>query len=71
MLMILVPLHFRQATYGAAMRGELGPWAQSVAKYQTQLRIQNELGKMKLLEDKLANIKLENGEKLDHKKVCL
>ncbi|XP_043280992.1 uncharacterized protein snsl [Venturia canescens] len=59
----------RMATYGAAMRGELGPWAQSVAKYQTQMRIQNELAKMKQLEDKLAKIKLVNGEKLDHKKV--
>ena len=51
------------------MRGELGPWAQSVAKYQMQLRIQKELERIKQFDDKLARMKLKNGEKIENKKV--
>lgn len=61
----------RQATFGAAMRGELGPWAQSVAKYQMELRIQKELERIRQLDAKLAKIKNEEAEKNDVKKVSI
>ncbi|XP_078050023.1 snustorr snarlik [Augochlora pura] len=44
----------RDAMFDAAMRGELGPLAQAVAKYQMERKLQRQLEKLK-----------ETGEKLD------
>lgn len=41
----------RDAMYMAAMKGELGPLAQAIAKYQTERRIHEELEKLKKLEE--------------------
>lgn len=40
----------RDATLGAAMRGELGPLAQAVAKYQVERRILDEINKLKTIQ---------------------
>lgn len=45
----------------AAMRGELGPLAQAVAKYQVERKIHNEMDKLKaLMEKKPKDIQAEN-----------
>lgn len=41
------------------MRGELGPLAQAVAKYQIERRIQTEMDKLKGMEEKLKKIQTE------------
>ncbi|XP_015430260.1 PREDICTED: uncharacterized protein LOC107186831 [Dufourea novaeangliae] len=43
----------RDAMFSAAMRGELGPLAQAVAKYQIERKLQRELEKLKKTEEKL------------------
>lgn len=40
----------------AAMNGDLGPWAQSVAKYQTQLRLQKEIEEQSRLREKVKKL---------------
>ncbi|XP_046819056.1 uncharacterized protein LOC124424278 [Vespa crabro] len=52
----------RDAMYTAAMKGELGPLAQAIAKYQTERRIYEELEKLKKLEEKMKNIEVQNME---------
>ncbi|XP_015171390.1 PREDICTED: uncharacterized protein LOC107063803 isoform X2 [Polistes dominula] len=42
----------RDAMYMAAMKGELGPLAQAIAKYQTERKIHEELEKLKKVEEK-------------------
>lgn len=42
------------------MKGELGPLAQAVAKYQMERRIQKEIDKLKAMEEKLKEIQMEN-----------
>lgn len=42
------------------MKGELGPLAQAVAKYQIERRIQKEMDKLKAMEEKLKKIQMEN-----------
>ena len=37
----------------AAMKGELGPWAQAVAKYQMEQKVKKALEKYKLSTEKL------------------
>lgn len=49
----------RDAMLSAAMRGELGPLAQAVAKYQIERRIQTEMDKLKGMEEKLKKIQTE------------
>lgn len=46
--------------YMAAMKGELGPLAQAIAKYQTERRIYEELEKLKKLEGKMKNVEVHN-----------
>lgn len=46
--------------FSAAMKGELGPLAQAVAKYQIERRIQKEMNKLKAMEEKLKKIQTEN-----------
>lgn len=41
----------------AAMKGELGPLAQAVAKYQVERRIHDEMVKLKAMEQKLRDIR--------------
>ncbi|XP_076643593.1 snustorr snarlik [Halictus rubicundus] len=41
----------RNAMFNAAMRGELGPLAQAVAKYQTERKLQRELEKLRKTEE--------------------
>ncbi|CAK9831954.1 hypothetical protein ANTRET_LOCUS8862 [Anthophora retusa] len=43
----------RDAMFNAAMRGELGPLAQAVAKYQMERKLQRELERLKKVEEKL------------------
>ncbi|XP_035719538.1 uncharacterized protein LOC118440510 [Vespa mandarinia] len=52
----------RDAMYMAAMKGELGPLAQAIAKYQTERRIYEELEKLKKLEEKMKNVEVQNTE---------
>ncbi|XP_047353258.1 uncharacterized protein LOC124950514 [Vespa velutina] len=52
----------RDAMYMAAMKGELGPLAQAIAKYQTERRIYEELEKLKKLEEKMKNVEVQNAE---------
>ncbi|KAF7399226.1 hypothetical protein HZH68_007818 [Vespula germanica] len=52
----------RDAMYMAAMKGELGPLAQAIAKYQTERKIYEELEKLKKLEDKMKNVEVQNME---------
>ncbi|KAF7396234.1 hypothetical protein HZH66_007096 [Vespula vulgaris] len=52
----------RDAMYMAAMKGELGPLAQAIAKYQTERKIYEELEKLKKLEDKMKNVEVQNTE---------
>lgn len=42
------------------MKGELGPLAQALAKYQIERRIQKEIDKLKAMEEKLEKIQTEN-----------
>lgn len=42
------------------MKGELGSLAQAVAKYQIENRIQKEMDKLKLMEEKLKKIQTED-----------
>jgi len=46
--------------FSAAMKGELGPLAQAIAKYQIERRIQVEMDKLKAMEEKLKKIQMEN-----------
>lgn len=46
----------RDAMLGAAMRGELGPLAQAVAKYQMERKIQRELERLKRTEQKIKKV---------------
>jgi len=46
--------------FSAAMKGELGPLAQAIAKYQIERRIQMEMDKLKAMEEKLKKIQMEN-----------
>jgi len=45
----------------AAMRGELGPLAQAVARYQVERRIRNEMEKLQAIRDELKNIQASKG----------
>jgi len=45
----------------AAMRGELGPLAQAVARYQVERRIRNEMEKLQAIQDELKNIQASKG----------
>ncbi|XP_031782797.1 uncharacterized protein LOC100115352 [Nasonia vitripennis] len=47
----------RAATMIAAMRGDLGPWAQAVAKYQMEQKIKKVLEKYKLSPEKASKSK--------------
>jgi len=49
----------------AAMKGELGPLAQAVAKYQINRKIQKEMDELKIIEEKLKKIKMENTKTQD------
>ncbi|XP_053971950.1 uncharacterized protein LOC128872862 [Hylaeus volcanicus] len=49
----------RDAMFGAAMRGELGPLAQAVANYQLERKIQSELEKFKRTEEKVNAVDTE------------
>ncbi|XP_017798306.1 PREDICTED: uncharacterized protein LOC108579310 [Habropoda laboriosa] len=54
----------RDALLNAAMRGELGPLAQAVAKYQMERKLQRELERLKKAEEKLnAVASTENDDK--------
>ncbi|CAK9796987.1 hypothetical protein ANTPLA_LOCUS1042 [Anthophora plagiata] len=54
----------RDAMFNAAMRGELGPLAQAVAKYQMERKLQRELERLKKVEEKLnAVASLGNDDK--------
>ncbi|XP_011698264.1 PREDICTED: uncharacterized protein LOC105456140 isoform X2 [Wasmannia auropunctata] len=55
----------RDAAFSAAMKGELGPLAQAVAKYQIERKIQKEMDKLKAMEEKLKNIEPENTKDQD------
>lgn len=57
-----------QAMLSAAMKGELGPLAQAVAKYQLERKLQKELARLKVTEE-LA--KAVGTEQSDEKKVRL
>ncbi|XP_018367472.1 PREDICTED: uncharacterized protein LOC108763987 isoform X1 [Trachymyrmex cornetzi] len=50
----------RDAMINAAMKGELGPLAQTVAKYQINRKIQKEMDELKIIEEKIKKIKMEN-----------
>ncbi|XP_012270959.1 uncharacterized protein LOC105694664 [Orussus abietinus] len=59
----------RNAMLSAAMRGELGPWAKAVAKYQLQRKVE-ELQRIGILDEKLQKtpqIEEDKKEKKDHK----
>ncbi|XP_018047132.1 PREDICTED: uncharacterized protein LOC108686375 [Atta colombica] len=55
----------RDAMVNAAMKGELGPLAQAVAKYQINRKIQKEMDELKIIEEKLKKIKMENTKTQD------
>jgi len=46
--------------FDAAMRGQLGSFAQQVAKYQMKQRLEKEKEKVKTIEDKFEKIQTEN-----------
>ncbi|XP_011146862.1 uncharacterized protein LOC105187631 [Harpegnathos saltator] len=50
----------RDAMLSAAMKGQLGPLAQAVAKYQMERKIQNEMEKFKSMKEKLKKIQDAN-----------
>ncbi|XP_046592606.1 uncharacterized protein snsl isoform X1 [Neodiprion pinetum] len=52
----------RQATLNAAINGEMGPWAQSIAKYQNQLRIQKELEERIRLQEQLKKMQTKKSQ---------
>ncbi|XP_003700497.1 snustorr snarlik [Megachile rotundata] len=54
----------RDAMLKSAMRGELGPLAQAVAKYQMERKLQRELERLKKVEEKLKEVNTtENNDK--------
>ncbi|XP_018340125.1 PREDICTED: uncharacterized protein LOC108747248 isoform X2 [Trachymyrmex septentrionalis] len=55
----------RDAMINAAMKGDLGPLAQAVAKYQINRKIQKEMDELKIIEEKLKKIKTENTKAQD------
>ncbi|XP_018305910.1 uncharacterized protein snsl isoform X2 [Mycetomoellerius zeteki] len=55
----------RDATINAAMKGELGPLAQALAKYEINRKIQKEMDELKIIEEKLKKIKTENTKAQD------
>ncbi|XP_077279859.1 snustorr snarlik [Temnothorax americanus] len=55
----------RDAAFNAAMKGELGPLAQAVAKYQMERKIQKEIDKLKVMEEKLKKIQIEDTKDQD------
>ncbi|XP_012230249.1 uncharacterized protein snsl [Linepithema humile] len=50
----------RDTTFSAAMKGELGPLAQAVAKYQLERRLQKEMDKLKAMEKNLKKVQAMN-----------
>ncbi|GAB1862181.1 hypothetical protein CAJAP_03260 [Camponotus japonicus] len=50
----------RDVMFDAAMRGQLGSFAQQVAKYQMKQRLEKEKEKVKTIEDKFEKIQTEN-----------
>lgn len=62
----MIPLSFEQAMLSAAMKGELGPLAQAVAKYQLERKLQKELEKSKKTGEKLNTVAVSGN---DDKKV--
>ncbi|TGZ32225.1 uncharacterized protein Snsl [Temnothorax longispinosus] len=55
----------RDAAFNAAMKGELGPLAQAVAKYQIERKIQKEMDKLKVMEEKLKKLQIEDTKDQD------
>ncbi|EZA60737.1 uncharacterized protein LOC105287935 isoform X3 [Ooceraea biroi] len=53
----------RDAMLTAAMKGELGPLAQAVARYQVENRIHKEMNKLKVMQEKLKDVQVENKPK--------
>lgn len=47
------------------MKGELGPLAQALAKYEINRKIQKEMDELKIIEEKLKKIKTENTKAQD------
>lgn len=62
----MIPLSFEQAMLSAAMKGELGPLAQAVAKYQLERKLQKELEKSRKTGEKLNTVAVPGN---DDKKV--
>ncbi|XP_076618766.1 snustorr snarlik [Colletes latitarsis] len=52
----------RDAMLSAAMKGELGPLAQAVAKYQMERKFQRELEKLKKTEEKANAVAIEEND---------
>lgn len=46
------------------MKGELGPLAQAVAKYQMERKIQKEMDKLKVMEEKFKKIQTETKDSM-------
>lgn len=55
----------RDAAFDAAMKGELGPLAQAVAKYQMERKIQKEMDKLKVMEEKIKMTQVETTKDQD------
>ncbi|XP_072758409.1 uncharacterized protein Snsl [Anoplolepis gracilipes] len=55
----------RDVMLDAAMRGELGSLAQLVAKYQIKRRIEEEMNKIKAMEEKFKKLQTENKQDED------
>ncbi|KAL0118055.1 hypothetical protein PUN28_009024 [Cardiocondyla obscurior] len=55
----------RDAMLDSAMKGELGPLAQAIAKYQTEHKTQRERNKLKVTEEKIKKIQKENTKDQD------
>ncbi|XP_020295041.1 uncharacterized protein LOC109860395, partial [Pseudomyrmex gracilis] len=49
----------RRDTITAAMRGELGPLTQAIAKYQIQQAIKKEVEKYRIMQEKLKKVQME------------
>lgn len=56
-------LFCKQATFSAAMKGELGPLAQAVAKYQSERKLHIEVDKLKAIEKNLKKMQAMNKPK--------
>lgn len=68
-ILILYKILYCVQTISAAVRGELGPLTQAIAKYQIQQAIKNEVEKYRIMQEKLKKVETKEKKKPENQHV--